>query len=427
MNLLNFKRRRGSTGEVVIPPPDGDIAPVVILAGQSNAKFPNAIHEMYNPYRDGSTSYWKVWNRTTSAFEQLVLGTNNYGYTETNIKGSPLAPLLANLSNAFPDQDVYSVIVAEGATALYSDWLVGGLADDLIETINDAKAAILLLGKTPEFYFVWIQGESDAWAGRTTAQYKADWNTLFTRIKTECDIDTLPTVIPLISSRQGNVSTANLNQIRAAHTEIGTEGGGEILILNRDTYVLRDAYHDKPVASAFIAEESMEFFTGVPSLTGTPQTLPAGHIDFNQSYFEEYADNDWIGGGTNTASYTPVVYYGTGGAFRKTGAGRIMGISDNNVNGVMEFSINFETNPGFATCKAGSTVLAAPAATGSYYRILVSATGDVSYQQSADSSTWTTIASTTGATATYYAKISSTFPGQTFIDLVKTDVLGNLI
>lgn len=114
------------------------------------------------------------------------------------------------ISDAWGGQLVAETKYAVNGTNLYSQWNpnnTGSLYYSMLARVNDAltKLPQQQPGKTGKVAgFFWMQGESDAIAGRTTAQYAADLTNLIAHVRTDFGDPNLPFVFGRITPIWGD-------------------------------------------------------------------------------------------------------------------------------------------------------------------------------------------------------------------------------
>ena len=119
--------------------------------------------------------------QTTNIHEWLanhVTGAACYGHTN-------LVPSFCRTYTALTGREVLAVHIAKGSTQI-AQWLPGTPGYDVLR--QKSRAAIQKVH--PErIFFVWLQGESDACAGKTKEYYKNALQTLCSALKQDIGID----------------------------------------------------------------------------------------------------------------------------------------------------------------------------------------------------------------------------------------------
>ena len=113
---------------------------------------------------------------------QHVLGATSSGNTN-------LVPEFCRAYRAQSGKDVLAVHAAKGSTKI-AEWLPGTPGYDMI--VKKAKAAIAHLKKTDtvgKILLAWLQGESDAIVGNSTAYYKEKLSELFEALKRDVGVE----------------------------------------------------------------------------------------------------------------------------------------------------------------------------------------------------------------------------------------------
>lgn len=174
------------------------VVPIFIVAGQSNGTGYETNVGLLTPAQQapqanvlfaGSQVAAVQWNQLSPPTE-----SGSYNRTAGNVAGfGPEITLGKTVTSWVPNTTVGIVKYTLNGTNLYTDWnpnLVDPytLANDYIymkDRVTDALTALPLQHGGDTGYvagFFWMQGEADAVAGRTTAQYTADLTTLVNRV-----------------------------------------------------------------------------------------------------------------------------------------------------------------------------------------------------------------------------------------------------
>lgn len=150
---------------------------VLLLTGQSNAEGA-ALNSSANASELTPTSNVKIWNKNTSTFEDLDIGTNNLAASSAS-HGMELGISVNFVSETNYDTPLYIIKYADSGTAM-SKHLSGGVVYEEFWN-NYVKQGINNLinsGKRPFIYMAFSQGEADSNSQNTTDDYSnkfAEW------------------------------------------------------------------------------------------------------------------------------------------------------------------------------------------------------------------------------------------------------------
>jgi hypothetical protein len=244
---------------------------IVLVAGQSNAdgravvsELPTSPVNLQNPQHDVDLFY-KVEGGTAT------LTTLRPGLTETS-QFSPdilLGRRLADLHRPETGTRVAIIKYANGGTNLSTQWKGGGDATTngdgpeyltFQQTVTQGLAALAAAHPlaTPDLQsIVWLQGESDAVAGMSTA-YQANLTTFIADVRATYGAS-LPFVIARLSSKQTALGATYLNEVRAAQDAVAA-ADPRTAIIATDTFGIKsdnlhfDGSGQQSIGSAFATE-----------------------------------------------------------------------------------------------------------------------------------------------------------------------------
>jgi hypothetical protein len=225
-----MNRRRGLTSIVALGFCCATVAteaaqiPIFIVAGQSNATGGESNAGLLSAaMQQPQSNVLFSGNQVNNIIQWSPLSPptepGNSGRVMGNVAGfGPEITLGKAVANVVPNTTVGIVKYSLNGTNLYSDWNPDNVdpftqADDYIYLKNrvaDALTQLPLQHNGDTGYvagFFWMQGEADAAAGRTTAQYTADLTRLVNRVHQ--DYGNIPFVIGQIG--YADVGSGNVN------------------------------------------------------------------------------------------------------------------------------------------------------------------------------------------------------------------------
>ena len=199
-----------SLGIAATPAVGGQI-PVFLIAGQSNAVGAGTDYTTLSPslkavqpdvLYSGPQESAVNWS---SLVPPTQLAQTDYGHGF-----GPELMIGKTISNALGGQLVAETKYAVDGTSLYNDWNPNSpvsLYSSMLARVNDALAKLPqqepgTTGKVAGFF--WMQGESDAAAGRTTSQYEADLTNLIAHVRKDFGDPNLPVIIGRITPQWGD-------------------------------------------------------------------------------------------------------------------------------------------------------------------------------------------------------------------------------
>jgi hypothetical protein len=186
---------------------EADEIPVFVVAGQSNAVGAGtdaaALSDALKPAQPNVLFQGQLYPIRWRQLEPPTHGTNSFG---------PELTVGKTISDALGGKQVAVVKFACSGTNLYDQWnpdagtsLYCGMqkiVKEALETLPNQQSGTT--GRIAGFF--WMQGESDAWAGRTTEQYEHDLRNLIKHVRADFGDPSLPFVFGLIYPDAGTAS-----------------------------------------------------------------------------------------------------------------------------------------------------------------------------------------------------------------------------
>lgn len=285
----------GSNKKITLPQqggtivPDGTIAPLWIIAGQSNAQGEAAPFDLYAPHRNADViATEQMWTESTGTFQKLQIGLNGGGANSYTQKCGPEMAMMRTLADANPGQNIYCVKYAVGATPLHSTgttntWYPsqsGGLLDQLLSKVQAAITYLQSLGKTVQLKgLLWAQGETDSWDSIDTATYQTNLQALYNKVNTTLGLSNLPIVVYQIHVNGQGANTAQKAAIRTAQSNF-VAANSKAHLINCDGFILRDLYHLDVDGYAYLGRLAAQYLPingyAAPTVVshGAPATAP---------------------------------------------------------------------------------------------------------------------------------------------------------
>lgn len=177
----------------------------------------------------------KAFSRDTDIhawLEKHVTGSACFGNTN-------LVPEFCRAYTQTTGEPVVAVHVAKGSTVI-ADWLCGTPGYEML--LKKSRAAIEKVGSSPSrIFFVWLQGESDAVAGNSRADYKQKITALCRSLKADLKINRFGII------RVGRFTgDARDDEIIAAQDEICEESADFIKLTDITTELCERAEYMNP-------------------------------------------------------------------------------------------------------------------------------------------------------------------------------------
>jgi len=144
------------------------------------------------------------------------------------------------IADALPDDNFAFIKYGVGGTDLYNDWdpSTGGTYSTFRTKVTNGLAALQSGGNTTEIVgMLWVQGERDAKANRTTAQYEVDLVEFIADVRTRYGAD-LPFYLSRLSSLQTNITPGQLAEIRPAQANVAA-GDANATMIDTDTFGMK--------------------------------------------------------------------------------------------------------------------------------------------------------------------------------------------
>ncbi len=195
------------------------IGDIFIVAGQSNAMGAGTNNQAYsNPtYKAtmfGNDDQWKELVDPLDDYTNQVDLVSRDAPADGATIGGTIYMQIATRFLASQNVPIAFVPAARGATAI-SQWQPGGNLSDPATLFGSMYRRILAVGGAKAI--LWIQGETDASNGNSTATYQSQLNTFIDTVYTNQGIRT---VVAQIGNRYGGATSANADKIRLAQKNI---------------------------------------------------------------------------------------------------------------------------------------------------------------------------------------------------------------
>jgi hypothetical protein len=203
--------------------------PVFVIAGQSNAVGAGTSYQTLSPSLKAVQPkvLYSGPQESSVRWTALVPPTQVAQMNYPNDPQGGFGPELMvgkTISDALGGQLVAETKYAVDGTNLYQQWnpnTPGSLYYSMLARVGDAlqKLPTQEHGMTGHVAgFFWMQGESDAMAGRTTAQYQADLTSLITHVRADFGDPDLPFVFGRITTLWSNAESIRQAQANVAAT-----------------------------------------------------------------------------------------------------------------------------------------------------------------------------------------------------------------
>jgi hypothetical protein len=212
---------------------------VYLMAGQSNMDGAGLVAGLQPPYSEPQPAI-KFWNNATHSWAALQPGIG----ANTSAEFGPELSFGYAMHNALPDDDIYLIKYAVGATSLAYDWNPNGSGWCYNNFKSVASAALNTLrgsGTSPTIAgMLWMQGESDAYIGMASA-YAGNLTNFIGRVRSDFATPDMPFVLGRINSYSWGTPDDN-NLVRTAQMSVPAEVGHASWI-NTDDLPLSYAGH----------------------------------------------------------------------------------------------------------------------------------------------------------------------------------------
>lgn len=200
---------------------------VILMAGQSNMDGRAENVSVDSCYPLDSTLFYVGTEGNPVNQTYTFIQPNTSETSETG----PEVALAQSLLKDFPKEQFAFIKYANGGTSLYQDWVAGGTNGtngDGVEYVNfqtvvsSGLNALAQQNPTDTFKIIavlWTQGERDALANRTTAEYESDLTNFISDIRLTYG-DNIPFIYSCLSDGQTAISTTQINAIRDAQNNV---------------------------------------------------------------------------------------------------------------------------------------------------------------------------------------------------------------
>ena len=178
--------------------------------------------------------------------QEDVLYSHNkhFGPLKPNPGFGPELSFGRTVADALPEERFVMIKYAAGGTDLYEDWAVDGGADytRFKNAVRGALRRLTDAGHTYEVVgMVWVQGESDAAEGRTTAQYQSDLTTFIKTIRSGYGED-IPFIYNRLGTNQTSLRGKPFEQISTAQENVNESVSGTHMVYV-DDLSMKDRVH----------------------------------------------------------------------------------------------------------------------------------------------------------------------------------------
>jgi len=199
--------------------------PVFVIAGQSNAVgFATNTRELSTTLRAAQPNVLYTGPQESAISWATLKPPTQFSQVDSGHGFGPELMVGKTISDALGGQLVVEVKFAIGGTDLYNQWnpeTPGSYYASMRTRVSQALALLptqrpSTTGRVAGFF--WMQGESDALAGRTTAQYKADLTDFIGHLRSDFGDPNLPFVFGLINNSGGNTDAIRQAQFNVAAT-----------------------------------------------------------------------------------------------------------------------------------------------------------------------------------------------------------------
>jgi len=217
------------------------------------------------------------------------------------------------IADSLPDENFALIKYGVGGTNLYNDWdpATGGTYAAFRTQVANGLAAIGSGGNTTEIVgMLWTQGERDAKANRTTAQYQADLVEFIADVRTRYGAG-LPFYLSRLSSLQTNIAPGQLAEIRPAQASVAAADTNTYMI-DTDTFgVKNDNLHfnasgQQDLGAAFAAAYLGEDPGGNPDPDPDPDPVSASVIA-HWSFDTDFTDSSVSGNDLSISAGAPSI------------------------------------------------------------------------------------------------------------------------
>lgn len=174
----------------------------------------------------------------------LYSHNRHFGALKPNPGFGPELSFGRTVADALTDENFAMIKYASGGSSLYEDWAPskGNDYKRFTARIKSGCKALTDAGHTYEIVgMVWVQGESDAAEGRTTAQYQADLTGFIAKARSLYGKD-LPFFFNRLGTNQTNLSGEPFTQISTAQENVAAEDSNAHLV-HSDDLSMQDGVH----------------------------------------------------------------------------------------------------------------------------------------------------------------------------------------